>query len=52
MSQYPTQAQPREHVAPPRAAEPVPRRLGTRVLGWSVMTLSLGLVSCQSLFVL
>ncbi len=29
-----------------------PRRLGTRMLGWTLMTLTLGLVSCQSLFVL
>jgi hypothetical protein len=27
-------------------------RLGTRILGWTLMTMSLGLVSCQSLFVL
>jgi hypothetical protein len=25
---------------------------GTRTLGWTLMVLSLGLVSCQSLFVL
>jgi hypothetical protein len=37
----------------PRPAEPPPPpRLGTRVLGWTLMTASLGLVSCQSLFVL
>jgi len=35
----------------PQAAPPSPR-LGSRVLGWSLMTLSLGLVSCQSLFYL
>ncbi|WP_200234907.1 hypothetical protein [Thiohalocapsa halophila] len=38
---------------PPQTAEPPPPpRLGSRVLGWSLMALSLGLVSCQSLFVL
>lgn len=30
----------------------VPRRLGLRLLGWTLLTASLGLVSCQSLFVL
>jgi hypothetical protein len=37
----------------PQAPEPLPPpRLGSRVLGWTLMTFSLGLVSCQSLFVL
>ncbi len=35
---------------PPQA--PAPPRLGTRILGWLLMTWSLGLVSCQSLFYL
>jgi hypothetical protein len=30
----------------------MPRRLGLRLLGWTLLTASLGLVSCQSLFVL
>lgn len=36
----------------PQASPPSAPRLGSRVLGWSLMTLSLGLVSCQSLFYL
>jgi hypothetical protein len=32
------------------AEPPPPPGLGSRALGWSVMTLTLGLVSCQSLF--
>ncbi len=46
--------QPRNHrdARPPHTAEPPPPRLGRRVLGWTLMTCSLGLVSCQSLFVL
>lgn len=44
-------SQPHNHrvAGPPQAAAP---RLGRRVLGWALMTCSLGLVSCQSLFVL
>ncbi|MGD8275960.1 MAG: hypothetical protein PVJ30_08365 [Thiohalocapsa sp.] len=35
----------------PLPAEPLPPPgFGSRALGWSVMTLTLGLVSCQSLF--
>jgi len=30
----------------------MPRRLGLRLLGWTLLTASVGLVSCQSLFVL
>jgi hypothetical protein len=35
--------------------EVAPRRrpsLGARLLGWTLLTLSVGLVSCQSMFVL
>jgi hypothetical protein len=35
----------------PQGAD-APPRLGSRVLGWTLMTFSLGLVSCQSLFYL
>jgi hypothetical protein len=37
-----------------RDADTTPARpsAGSRTLGWTLMTLSLGLVSCQSLFVL
>jgi len=42
-------------VPPERADRPLapPRRsLRVRLLGWTLLTLSVGLVSCQSLFVL
>ena len=50
-----SQANPPPRSQPPAlraGTEPVAPRLGTRVLGWTLMTLTLGLVSCQSLFVI
>ncbi len=35
---------------PAADTSPSPRGLGLRILGWFLMTGSLGLVSCQSLF--
>jgi hypothetical protein len=34
-----------------RPRTPARRSLGIRVLGWTLLTASVGLVSCQSLFV-
>jgi hypothetical protein len=45
----PPSAMPRRPLPEPRLPRP---SLGARVLGWALLTMSVGLVSCQSMFVL
>jgi hypothetical protein len=53
MSNLPTTRPPSSMPRVPAPETGPPRRhLGARVLGWALLTMSLGLVSCQSMFVL